>query len=81
MDACSQRIVDLERELICIDHQLHLPHTNHEQLAARRSELFATIVREEFLLSSYGGVGQPREPDPRASVARHLPCALCIPQA
>ena len=26
-------------------------------------------------------MGQPRKPDPRASVARHLPCALCIPQA
>ena len=81
MDACSQRIVDLERELILIDHQLLLPDTDHEQLAARRAELFAAITREEFLLSSCGGVGQPRKPDPRASVTRHLPCALCIPQA
>ena len=81
MDACAQRIVDLEGELIGIDRQLLLPHTDHKQLAARRAELFAAIAREEFLLSICGGVGQPRKPDPRASVARHLPCAHCIPQA
>ena len=75
MDACAQRIVDLEGELIGIDRLLLLPDTDQEQLAARRAELFAAITREEFLLSSYGGVGQPRKPDPRASVARHLPCA------
>ena len=59
MDTCAQRIVDLEGKLIGIDRQLLLPHTDHEQLAARRSELFAAITREEFLLSSYGSVGQP----------------------
>ena len=31
--------------------------------------------------SSYGGVSQPRKPDPRAGVARHDSCAYCIPQA
>ena len=71
MDTCSQRINDPERELICIDHLLLSPNNNnnHHQLVARRAELFVAIMREDFLLTSYGGMGQHRNPDPRASVA------------
>ena len=82
MEACTQRIVDHERELIAIDRRLREPGNNdREQLAARRAELFNAITREEFRLSSHGGPGQPRTADPRAEAVRRLPCGYCIDQA
>ena len=81
MEACAQRIVDHESELIAIDRLLLHPDSDREPLAARRAELFAAITREEFLLSSYGGVGQPGDSDPRADAVRRLPCSFCIDQA
>ena len=78
MQACAQRIVDHERELIAIDRMLREPGHDREPLAARRAELFNAITREEFRLSS---PGQPRTADPRAEAVRRLPCGYCIDQA
>ena len=81
MDACCQRIYDLERELLDIDRLLLAPEDHDTApLVARRAELFAALMREEFLLTSYYAPGAPRAPDPRARAVRRLPCAYCIPQ-
>ena len=81
MEACAQRIVDHERELIAIDRLLLQPDADREPLAARRAELFVAITREEFRLSSSRGPGRRRKQDPRADAVRRLPCGFCIDQA